>query len=77
MAGVDSQFRINGPFVYRSLARRIRELGPYAATALLLPGGSLIALSLCMLRHRTWLAARARRGLSAVWTAGVRLIFPH
>ena len=59
------------------LARPIRELGWYAAIALILPGGNLIALSLWMLRHRTWLATRARQGLSAVWTAGVRLIFPR
>jgi hypothetical protein len=58
------------------LARPIRELGPYAAIVLILPAGSLIALSLGMLRHRAWLAARARGVLSAVWTAAVRLIFP-
>jgi hypothetical protein len=59
------------------LAGPMRELGSYAAIALTLPGGNLIALSLWTLRHRAWLAARARRGLSAVWTAGVRLIFPR
>lgn len=48
------------------LTRPMRELGSYAAIALMLPGGSLIALTLWMLRHRTWLAARTRRGLSAM-----------
>jgi hypothetical protein len=59
------------------LAGPIRELGSYAAIALIPSGGNLIALSLWMLRHRTWFAARARRGLNAAWTAGVRLIFPR
>jgi hypothetical protein len=59
------------------LARSIRELGSYGAMALILPGGNLISLALFMLQHRTWLAARARRGLSAAWSAAVRLIFPR
>jgi hypothetical protein len=42
------------------LALPMRELGPYAAIALLLPGGSLIAVSLWALRHRSWLTNRAR-----------------
>jgi hypothetical protein len=41
-----------------------RELGPYAATALLLPGGTLIVASLWILQHRPWFFAHARRGLS-------------
>jgi hypothetical protein len=49
----------------------------YGAIALILPDGSLISLALWMLQHRTWLAARAWRGLSAAWTATVRLIFPR
>jgi len=59
------------------LARPIRELRSYAAIVLILPGGSLIALSLWMLRHRTWLAARARRGLAALLAFAVGLIFPR
>jgi hypothetical protein len=43
------------------VARSLRALGPYAAIELLLPGGSLIALSLWAFRHRTELAARLRR----------------
>ena len=57
--------------------RSIRELGSYAAIVLILPGGSLIALTMWMLRHRTWLAARARRGLAAILAFGVGLIFPR
>jgi hypothetical protein len=59
------------------LARPIRELRTYAAIALIIPGGSLIALSLWMFRHRTWLAARARRGLAALLASAVGLIFPR
>jgi hypothetical protein len=55
----------------------IRELRSYAAIALIIPGGSLIALSLWMFRHRTWLAARARRGLAALLAFAVGLIFPR
>jgi hypothetical protein len=42
------------------LGRSAREIGPYAALALLLPGGSLIAGLLWTVRHRSWLAAHAR-----------------
>ena len=58
------------------LARSIRELGLYGEIALTFPGGNLITFALWMLQHRTWLAARARRGLSTAWTAALRLIFP-
>lgn len=40
-----------------------RELGPYAAIALLLPGGTLIVISLWVLQRRPWYFARVRRGL--------------
>ena len=59
------------------MVRSIRELGSYTAIVLLLPGGSLIALTMWMLRHRTWLAARTRRGLAAILAFGVGLIFPR
>jgi hypothetical protein len=42
------------------LGRSVREIGPYAALALLLPGGTLIAGLIWTLRHRSWLAAHAR-----------------
>jgi hypothetical protein len=59
------------------LARPLRQLGSYPVIVLILPGGSLIALSLLMLRHRTWLAARARRALAAILAFGMGLIFPR
>jgi hypothetical protein len=59
------------------LARPLRELRSYAALVLIVPGGSLIALSLWMFRHRTWLAARARRGLAALLAFAVGLTFPR
>jgi hypothetical protein len=42
------------------LGRSAREIGPYAALAILLPGGTLIAGLLWMARHRSSLAAHAR-----------------
>lgn len=36
----------------------IRQAGPYLAIELILPGGSLVALALWVLRNRTSLAAR-------------------
>jgi hypothetical protein len=36
----------------QQLAGRLRGLGPYAAIALLVPGGSLIAVALWTLNHR-------------------------
>lgn len=59
------------------LARPIRELGSYSAIVLIVPGGSLIALSMWMLRHRTWLAARTRRLLAALLAFCAGLIFPR
>jgi hypothetical protein len=44
----------------------LRELGPYAAIALLLPGGTLIAASLWILQRRPWSFAHVRRGLAIV-----------
>jgi hypothetical protein len=47
-------------------ARMVRAVGPYAAIELILPGGSLIALSLWALRHRAWLKGRVRRAIALV-----------
>lgn len=47
------------------LAGPIRGLGPYAAIELLVPGGSLIVLSLLVFRHRAWFIARVRRALAS------------
>jgi hypothetical protein len=54
------------------LAAPLRELGPYTAIELLLPGGSLIALSLWTFRHRAWFIARARRTLTTLFA-----LIPH
>ena len=48
------------------LATLVRSFGPYAAIELLLPGGSLIALSLWIFRHREELGARMRPALAAL-----------
>ncbi|HEY0340128.1 MAG TPA: hypothetical protein VGC34_04925 [Steroidobacteraceae bacterium] len=53
------------------LAGSLRALGPYAAIELLLPGGSLIALSVWAVRNRSSIAARARRVLVRE-TPGIR-----
>jgi hypothetical protein len=45
----------------KRIATALRTLGPYAAIELLLPGGSLVALSLWGYRNRSMLAKRARR----------------
>jgi hypothetical protein len=59
------------------LLRPIRELGLYPTIVLLLPGGSLIALALWMLRHRTWLVTRTRQVLAAMLAFGAGLLFPR
>jgi len=50
----------------RGITTTLRELGPYVATALLLPGGTLIVATLWLFRHRPWFVAHARRGLAIV-----------
>jgi hypothetical protein len=50
----------------------IRGLGPYATIELLVPGGSLIVLSLLAFRHRAWFIARVRRTL-----ASFAALIPH
>jgi hypothetical protein len=52
--------------VYDGLVAALRELGPHAAIALLLPGGTLIVASLWILQHRPWFFAHVRRGLAVV-----------
>jgi len=42
-------------------ATALRKLGPYAVIGLLVPGGTLILVSLWAFRHRPWFAARASR----------------
>jgi hypothetical protein len=43
----------------------LRELGPYAALELLLPGGTLVLASLWAFRHRRWFVAQAQRALKS------------
>ncbi len=43
---------------FQWLVEHLRELGPYFAVELILPGGSLIALALWLYRHRAGLASR-------------------
>ena len=53
------------------LITALRELGPYAAIGLVLPGGTLILASLWALRHRRWLVDHARRTLAIVLVLAV------
>jgi hypothetical protein len=58
------------------LAGTLRELGPYTAIALILPGGSLIALAAWSFRHRPRGAAPLGRLLVVVAAFGAALILP-
>jgi hypothetical protein len=50
------------------LVSSIRQLGPYAALELALPGGSLIALALWTARHHPMAAVYWRRTLALMIT---------
>jgi hypothetical protein len=54
----------------RRLTTELRELGPYAALGLVLPGGSVILASLWAFRHRRWFLAHAHRTLIIVLAMG-------
>jgi len=56
------------------LATLMRSFGPYVVIELLLPGGSMIALSLWIFRHREELAARMRRALAGLTALCASLI---
>lgn len=58
------------------LSSSMRGFGGYAAVALVVPGGSLIAFTLWASRHRGWLTARTWRALLGVAALGTGLIFP-
>jgi hypothetical protein len=58
------------------LSNALRELGPYAAIALILPGGSLIALAAWAVRRRPLATAHVGRVLAMVAAFGVALILP-
>jgi hypothetical protein len=51
------------------LGRSAREIGPYAALALLLPGGTIIAGLIWIARHRSWLASHARASIASLLIA--------
>lgn len=53
----------------------MRKLGAYAAVALIVPGGSLIAFTLWV-GNRGWLTTRTWRALIAVVALGTGLIVP-
>jgi hypothetical protein len=57
-------------------AGTLRELGPYTAIALILPGGSLIALAAWSFRHRPRGAAPLGRLFVVVAAFGAALILP-
>jgi hypothetical protein len=54
----------------------LRALAAYAAVALIVPGGSLIAFFLWASRHRPLRTVRAWRALVVVAALGTGLIFP-
>ena len=58
------------------LANVMRQLGPYTAIALIVPGGSLIALAAWTARHPTLITARMVRVLVVVAAFSVALILP-
>jgi hypothetical protein len=64
---------INSP---AQLSGSMRKLGAYAAVALIVPGGSLIAFAHWASQHRGWLTARTWRALFAIAALGTGLIFP-
>jgi hypothetical protein len=55
----------------------MRKVGPYGAIELLIPGGTLIVLSLWAVRHRSWLVARMRSTLALVATLAAGLLAPQ
>jgi hypothetical protein len=58
------------------LTTGLRELGPYAAIGLVLPGGTLILASLWAFRHRRWFVVYTRRTLAIVLALGASVIVP-
>ena len=58
------------------LPNAVRELGPYTALALILPGGSLIALAAWALRRRAPVVPDAGRVFIIVAAFAAALILP-
>jgi hypothetical protein len=59
------------------LANLIRRIGPYGAIELLVPGGSLIALGLWAVRHRSWFVAHLRHTITLVAAVATGFLMPH
>jgi hypothetical protein len=62
--------------VGRTFAKVMQGLGPYTAIALIVPGGSLIALAAWTIRHRTPVSARFGRLLITAAAFGAAVILP-
>ena len=60
-----------------TIAASLRELGPYAAIGLVVPGGSLIALAMWAYRHRAQTARHLSRVLVIVLALAAALVFPR
>lgn len=60
-----------------ALTGRMRELGPYVAIALIVPGGTLIALGMWAVRHRARAARHLGRVLVVVAAFAAALAFPR
>ena len=60
-----------------TIAATLRELGPYAAIGLVVPGGSLIALAMWAYRHRAQTARHLSRVLVIVLALAAALVFPR
>ena len=58
------------------LSASMRKLGAYAAVALIVPGGSLIAFALWASQQRGWLTARTWRAVFALAALGTGLFLP-
>jgi hypothetical protein len=60
-----------------AISGSVRELGPYAAIGLFVPGGSVIALGMWAYRHRGWVAKHLSRVLVLVAAVAAALAIPH
>jgi hypothetical protein len=60
-----------------ALSGPMRELGPYAAIALIVPGGTLIALGMWAFRHRAGIAQHLGRVVVVIAAMAVALVYPR
>jgi hypothetical protein len=73
---VEPHFAAEGGRRMNRLLNTVRELGPYAALALILPGGTLIALAAWAFRRRAPVIAPLGRVLIIVAAFAAALILP-